>query len=130
MLSFWNSLVLVSAGGALGATLRYMMVQVTQGLDFPLSTLLVNGIGSFLIGFFVGLGQSQESLFAKPGPRYLIITGILGGFTTFSAFSIETLQFFQSGETVKAFLNIILNNATGILLAFLGYLAATSLKNG
>lgn len=130
MLSFWNSLVLVAAGGALGASLRFLTGYTVKGIDFPLGTLLVNGLGSFFIGFIAGLGTSQESLFTKPGPRIFFITGVLGGFTTFSAFSLETLELFQAGKASHAVFNIVLNNGVAIVLAYIGYIAADSLKKG
>lgn len=93
----------VAAGGALGASLRYLAVHATQsllGFGFPWGTLLVNLLGSCAIGYlFVLLPESTEPL---PLLRLLLVTGLLGGFTTYSAFSIETLQLLQMGALARA----------------------------
>ncbi|MFO0186827.1 MAG: fluoride efflux transporter FluC [Alphaproteobacteria bacterium] len=80
------SLLLVALGGATGSVLRYAVSHagvVLFGTGFPWGTLAVNIIGSALIGVFGALGISGEA-------RHLLVTGLLGGFTTFSAFSMET----------------------------------------
>lgn len=109
-------LAAVAAGGAIGASLRYMAAAITHavmGKDFPYGTLVVNVLGSLIIGYLlVLLPDSDETL---PLLRLLLITGILGGFTTYSAFSIETLQLIQDGHLTKAGLNVILT----LLLCFL-----------
>jgi CrcB protein len=102
-------LATVAAGGALGASMRYLAASVTHaflGHDFPYGTMLVNILGSLIIGYLlVLLPDSEESI---PFLRLLLITGVLGGFTTYSAFSIETLQLIQDGHLSKAGLNVIL----------------------
>jgi CrcB protein len=80
------SLVLVALGGAVGSVLRYVISHaglVLLGAGFPWGTLAVNIVGSALIGVFGALGIAGEA-------RLLLVTGLLGGFTTFSAFSLET----------------------------------------
>jgi len=102
-------LAAVAAGGALGASLRYMAAAVTHsfmGENFPYGTMMVNVVGSLVIGYLlVLLPDSEETI---PFMRLLLITGVLGGFTTYSAFSIETLQLIQEGHLSKAGLNVAL----------------------
>ena len=96
--------VWVAAGGALGSVLRYgaalFMLRFVAVGGFPWATLLVNITGSFLIGIFTGLFAA--SLTAPTGARLFMIIGVLGGFTTFSAFSIDSLLLLQKGEWVAA----------------------------
>jgi CrcB protein len=88
-----QTLPLVALGGALGAALRYLMV---TAIGAPLGTLAVNVLGSLAIGvLFVWLG-------ARDGWQLFLMTGVLGGFTTFSAFSLDTLKLVQSGQTLQA----------------------------
>lgn len=87
---------LVAAGGAIGAMLRYGSVQLVQHFHpqpFPLGTMLVNILGSFLMGLLMARVMQQDSESA----RLFFATGILGGFTTFSAFSWDALQMLQRG---------------------------------
>ena len=102
-------LAAVAAGGALGASLRYVIAAATHeilGHDFPYGTLLVNILGSFIIGYLMVLLPQQEG--SVPVLRLLLITGVLGGFTTYSAFSVETLQLAQEGHLTKVGLNIMM----------------------
>lgn len=117
-----NQILWIAIGGAVGAVLRYLMVMGVANLfpfDFPLPTLLVNIIGSFAIGAifaaFNGTANFLETI--KP----LVIIGLLGGFTTFSSYSMETIILFQKSEIVKAFSYIILSNIVGISAAWIGF---------
>lgn len=104
-----NNLIMVALGGAVGATLRFGVVSGAQmlGLVYPLGTLLVNVIGSCLIGIaaaywmLTGGVSSTTQLFFQ--------TGVLGAFTTFSAFSLDTLTLWQNGYVRTAALNVVLN---------------------
>ena len=89
-----TSLLLIAAGGAAGSVLRHLMV---QAVGFPWGTTVVNVVGSFLIGLaFV--------ILAGRGAGYLMVaTGVLGGFTTFSAFSLDTFRLIEAGQTGVAF---------------------------
>jgi CrcB protein len=115
----------VALGGALGASLRYLLAAMTHGLlghAFPYGTLLVNVLGSLLVGYLVVLlpdHGSQASML-----RLLLITGLLGGFTTYSAFSIETLTLLQEGQLLKAGLNIALTLCGCLFAVWVGYLLA------
>ena len=116
-------LATVAAGGALGASLRYMAAAVTHafmGEDFPYGTMMVNVLGSLIIGYMLVLLPDTEK--SIPFLRLLLITGVLGGFTTYSAFSIETLQLLQDGHLTKAGLNIVLTLVLCFLAVWGGFL--------
>ena len=118
-------LVAVAAGGALGASMRYLLGAATHeflGHDFPYGTLLVNVVGSLLIGYFMVLLPSSED--GVHITRLLLITGVLGGFTTYSAFSLETLQLVQDGHITKAGLNISMTFIFCFFAVWSGYLVA------
>ena len=111
------NLLYVAAGGALGSVLRYLVVRFIPFAGFPLGTLVVNVTGSFLIGFsYVYL---QERI-ADDSLRLLLMAGVLGGFTTFSAFSLETLNLLQSGYPGRALLNIVLSVILCLLACYAG----------
>lgn len=115
------SFLLVAAGGSLGAVARYATVLLSQallGLRFPYGTLLVNGIGSFLAGFFMVF--VMERLPDGDWWRLFVMVGFLGGFTTFSSYSWETLALYGQGDYLKAVLNIVANNVVALGLVFAG----------
>lgn len=124
-----SKLLLIAAGGALGTLLRY----VVSGLDykfsngvFPFSTLVVNLSGSLVIGFLWGLFEQSS---APAYIRMFIFIGILGGFTTFSTFSLENFNLLRDGEFKIAFANIILTNVLGIGLVYFGFIMSRFLIN-
>jgi CrcB protein len=97
-------LLLVAAGGAVGSVLRYLLSGVVQGqAAFPIGTFAVNVAGCLAVGFVAGLAFDRSSL--STSARLFLIVGVCGGFTTFSAFSYETLKFIESGELWRAGLN-------------------------
>lgn len=116
-----NAALMVAAGGALGSLLRYLCGLLVQQ---PWVTLAVNLLGSFLIGICALYFASGE----HPQLRLLLVTGILGGFTTFSAFSLDSLQFLQLGEWGRALLYVFGNVAGGVLACWLGFLLAGSVR--
>jgi CrcB protein len=123
-----GKILTVALGGAVGASLRYLVAATTHGLlghAFPYGTLLVNVLGSLLIGYLVVLLPDTGSTISLL--RLLLITGLLGGFTTYSAFSIETLTLLQEGQLMKAGLNIALTLCSCLLAVWAGYLLARSL---
>ncbi len=117
--------VAIAIGGALGCWARYTQTRIVQavfGGDFPLATLSINVIGSFLMGFVFIL--TLERLSVPPTVRVGVLTGVLGGYTTFSTFEMEALLLAESGEFLKASLYVILSVMIGFAAAFGGaYLA-------
>jgi len=122
-------LVWVAIGGALGAVLRYLVatgVQKKLAVPFPVGTLTVNVVGSFLIGLFLHYGV--EHLRLPPEAKAFFVVGFLGAFTTFSSFSYEAVFLFLSGEWQKAVLYAVVTNlsclgATVAGIAFARFLA-------
>ncbi len=97
------NIFLVALGGAVGSVCRYLVGLATLrqfGPDFPWGTLTVNIVGSFAIGVLIEL--IVRKLDASPEMRLLLVTGFLGGFTTFSAFSLDAIYLFERGELVTA----------------------------
>lgn len=111
--------LLVALGGALGATLRYLVTSwVQQRVDFfPWGTLVVNLLGSFLIGVVLELTVRG---FLSSQARLFLAVGLLGGFTTFSSFSWETLALLEDGDVLPALLYAGGSLVVGIVLAWLG----------
>jgi fluoride exporter len=120
-------LLAIAAGGAIGSLLRYgSTVGVHQlfGKGFPYGTLTVNVIGSLLVGILYVI--LVERLQTGLEWRALLITGLLGGFTTFSAFSLETLMLVEQGEMMKAALNIVLSVGLCLGVVWVGILIGRS----
>jgi CrcB protein len=111
----------VAVGGACGALLRYYAGLWLNRAEFPYGTLAVNLVGSFLIGFLVLYALRQK----WPDPAYLFaVTGVLGGFTTFSAFSFENLEMVQDGKLGLAFGYALGTVVLGLALAWCGFALA------
>ena len=113
----------VFIGGGLGALSRYLSDRLVSSLfsaKFPLGTLFVNCVGALLIGFLINFFDPNSPGAANTRLRLLLITGFLGGYTTFSAYSLETARCFMDGNVKQALLNILLNNALCIALVFAG----------
>lgn len=116
-------LVAIAIGGAIGAVLRYGVsngVHHFVGRDFPYGTLSVNVLGSLLMGFLYIVLLERSALGAEW--RSLLLIGLLGAFTTFSTFSLETLNLVNSGELLKAGVNILASVTFCLLAAWLGML--------
>ncbi len=113
--------VLVMLGGALGAALRYGLgawVQAWSGPGFPWSTFLINLSGSFVIGIVLRLNLEGA---LSPEWRLFLAVGVLGGYTTFSTFSFETLTLVQQGEWLRALLYVGGSVLLGFLLVWVAY---------
>ncbi|MGZ3663761.1 MAG: fluoride efflux transporter CrcB [Ktedonobacterales bacterium] len=119
--------LLVALGGALGASTRYLLgmwIQTRVGPDFPWGTFVINVTGSFLIGIVLGL-VNAGTLSAEA--RLFLAVGVLGGYTTFSSFSFETLELLGDGN-IQAFLfNAIGQLVAGLLAVYLGIVLSRSL---
>ena len=115
-----NNILFVALGGSIGAVFRYLisifMVQLF-GSAFPFGTLLVNILGSFMMGIIYALGQVSE---VSPEIKAMVGVGLLGALTTFSTFSNESLLLIQGGAWLKAFFNITLNLSLCIFMVYLG----------
>jgi CrcB protein len=95
----------VALGGAIGSVARFWLTGVMTALTgprFPWGTLLINILGSLMIGIVAGVTLTPARIGMHPDVRIFLMTGICGGFTTFSAFSLQTLELLQSGDTVPA----------------------------
>lgn len=122
-------LLIVSAGGALGTAARYLLTGwiASRTSVFPLGTLAVNVLGSFLIGVIMEVALNTNSI--SPAMRLGLTTGVLGGFTTYSTFNYETLQMMRSGSTLLASANLAVTLAACII-AGIGGLAAGRVLSG
>ncbi len=124
----FNQLAFIAVGGAIGAVLRFLVssgVHSFMSRDFPYGTLTVNVVGSFLMGISYVL--LIERLNLSPEWRAFIIVGLLGAFTTFSTFSIETLLLIESSELFKALMNIILSVVLCIMGSWIGIILGRQL---
>lgn len=115
---------LVALGGALGAVLRYLsgigVVRLLGHHDFPLAIMTVNIVGSFLMGVFVVAAAQRGLTHFSP----FVMTGLLGGFTTFSAFSLETVTLIERGAAMQAALYVALSVGLSVGALVLGLIVA------
>jgi CrcB protein len=120
-----QQVLLVAAGGAIGSVLRYLVATLALtwlGPVFPWGTLAVNLVGSFAIGVVQQL--AFEGLVLGEDARLFLSTGVMGGLTTYSAFSYESVRLLETGAWTSAGLNIVLTTAACLLLCFLGLTSA------
>lgn len=112
----------IAIGGTLGCWARYALTALIQGLagrSFPIATLFINVLGCFLMGYLLTI--TLERMVVAPTVRTGILTGGLGGFTTFSTFGMETLVLLQQGAVAKAGLYVAASVVLGVLAAFIGF---------
>lgn len=117
----WLNYLAVAAGGAIGCMARYGLTQFIQtlwGRNFPLATLTINVLGSFLLGFL--FFATLERLTMAPALRTAILTGGLGGFTTFSTFMVESMLLVEDGYGGRALLYVTLSVILGFSAALAG----------
>lgn len=121
--------LMVGLGGAIGSILRFWVsayVGERLGTRFPYGTFIVNCTGSFLIGLVLTLLLARSDW--NPNWRYLVPIGFIGGYTTFSAFELETFRSFQDGELLMAGLNVFLSVVVGFISVWLGVIAGRSIS--
>jgi len=121
----------VMLGSVLGGVARYWLSGLAAhhiGETFPIGTLIVNVTGSFVIGFFATLTGPDGRIFVGTDARQFVMTGICGGYTTFSSFSLQTLSLAQDGEWTLAGLNVVVSVVLCLLAVWLGYIAAAALN--
>ena len=121
----------IALGGALGSVARYWAsnwVATRHGETFPWGTLAVNVTGSLVIGFFATVTEPDGRFLASPTFRRFFMIGICGGFTTFSSFSLQTLNLARDGEWLGAGLNVLVSVVSCLVAVWLGHVAAMSLN--
>jgi CrcB protein len=124
------SYILVMLGGALGTGARFCVsgfIAERGGEFFPLGTLVVNVTGSFIIGFLAAFTDPEGAVLISPRLRQFLMIGVCGGYTTFSSFSLQTLDFLRDGDWFKAFLNTTLSFACCLGAVWLGRILAVTL---
>jgi CrcB protein len=123
--------LVIAIGSALGGMARqYTGVAAVRiwGIDFPWGTIVINILGSFVIGAFAALTDAEGRYPASVTTRQFVMVGLCGGYTTFSAFSLQTLGLMREGRMVEAGLNVILSVVLCLGAVALGHWFATSLN--
>ncbi|WP_435102205.1 fluoride efflux transporter CrcB [Arhodomonas sp. AD133] len=118
----WPEVAAAAIGGAVGASARFAVtVWVADwfGRDFPWGTLIVNVVGSFLLGMLFVLTVERGELPAVW--RAALMVGVLGAFTTFSTFAVDSVALLEQGEVVRAFANLCANVIICFVMAWLGF---------
>lgn len=122
-------ILLLLTGGAVGTLARYALTGLTHKIypgAFPMGTLMVNLMGSLVIGFLWGISESRN---ISPNYRSFVFMGLLGGFTTFSTYALETINLLRDNEMRQAITNIAATNLLGLILVFAGFWMAKGLLN-
>ena len=117
-------ILLIALGGGLGAVLRFGVTVITYkffDIHFPWGTIFANLIGCFTIGLIWAVLDTFDE---PKNLKLFLITGLLGGFTTFSSFALENFNMFRAGEIKLVAANVLISNIAGIFLAFVGYYLA------
>lgn len=121
----------VAVGGALGTTGRYWLSGVVArlvGETFPWGTILINVTGSILIGLFATLTGPDGRIFVGSTARQFVMIGICGGYTTFSSFSLQTLNLMNDGEWLYAGANIVISVVLCLIGVWAGYMLASTVN--
>ena len=121
-------IALIFLGSGLGGVLRYWMavrVQAAIGGNFPVGTIAVNVLGCLAIGFLLTLLTGRLAI--PEDYRLAIVAGVLGGFTTFSAFSMETYQLLLAGQTGRALANVAVSVVLGLAAVWVGHRMAEAI---
>ncbi len=122
----FNRILLVGIGGCVGAVSRYLIsgyVQsVTQNVQFPYGTMMVNLTGCFVIGLLSQLADARGVFTTES--RLFVFTGMLGGYTTFSTFANESINLLRDGQALSTFMNVSVQVVLGLVAVWLGRVAA------
>ena len=123
----------IAIGSALGGVARHGCTELAArwfGLAFPWGTLFINILGSFVIGLFFALTGPQGRFDVPLDARLFVMTGLCGGFTTFSAFSLQTLDLIREGAVARALANILLSVTLCVCAVAAGHALAARLNGG
>jgi CrcB protein len=122
--------IVIMLGGALGTGARFWTSGIVAGRvgeSFPMGTLVVNVTGSFIIGFFAAFTDSEGPFLVPPRFCQFFMIGVCGGYTTFSSFSLQTLDLIRDGDWLKASLNTLLSFACCLAAVWLGRMLALTI---
>jgi fluoride exporter len=125
--------ILIAIGGAIGSVGRYYasrFIMLLSGGVFPFGTMFVNISGAIAIGFLAALSAPESPFFVSPQARLFFMTGICGGYTTFSTFSLETMALIGDGQWVAASLNAVGSVLLCLAAVWLGSVAAQLMGRG
>jgi CrcB protein len=134
MFPFFSQYLVIGLGGALGSMLRFALAGaidarvVKAGQIFPWGTIVVNITGCFIIGFIASISAPEGRVFLSPLTRQFIMIGILGGYTTFSSFSLQTLALAQDAQWLGAAANVLLSVVLCLVGVWLGAALAGSIN--
>jgi CrcB protein len=122
----------IAIGSALGGVSRYALTKALMptSLAFPWSTIVINVIGSFIIGFFGTLTLSGGRYAVPENARLFVMVGLCGGFTTFSSFSLQTLDLLRSGHCARAAANVLLSVLLCLAAVGVGHALASKMNGG
>ena len=129
----WITYLAVAVGGALGSVARFWVggwvtERFVLGQTFPLGTLLINITGSLLIGFIAAFTNPDGGYPANPNFRVFLLVGVCGGYTTFSSFSLQTLNLARDGQWLYAGWNCLLSVALCLMAVWLGHVLGLLLQ--
>ena len=121
----------VAIGGALGSVARYWCSGIVAhrfGESFPWGTIIVNVVGSFVIGLFATLTAPDGRWFVSSEARVFVMIGFCGGYTTFSSFSLQTLSLAREGEWFSVGMNVVLSVTLCLVFVWLGHVLAVTIN--